>query len=367
MKRFLSLGLTILFLLPLGIFDAHAEGTVTRREGFVQMWTAIRRPVITPLKKGYDDVQKGTPGYEEITYAKQRGILDDSVNFFPEDPLSLSEALLWLSRTRNIDDIDDLTVEALPSIVTRLKLENLLEPSSADTSVQEVKKKNLSTEELASLSQSFDAALLKEDHEVSLYSEKFHGKGTAFGETFDMNAMTAAHRTFPHNTLVRVTHVTTGKSVIVRINDRGPFVEGRDMDLSLAAFTALSPRSAGKFRATFERLGDASLVSEKPSVPCEAKVVLQKRLFSGLPLDPGLPRMLLIGKDAQVAAPDGVTLKEIRGPGGLKVEVNHTFFGKGVFTYHPEKEGKYVWLFASSSGKTRRLMMQVRSCAGLAS
>jgi hypothetical protein len=202
---------------------------------------------------------------------------------------------------------------------------------------------------------------------VSLYSEKFHGKGTAFGETFDMNAMTAAHRTFPHNTLVRVTRTDTGKSVIVRINDRGPFVEGRDMDLSLAAFTALAERSKGKFRATFERLGDASLVSEKPSVPCEAKVVLQKRLFPGAPLDPGLPRMLLIGKDVHIAASDGVTLKEIRGPAGLNVEVNHSFSEQSEFTYHPEKEGKYVWLFTSSTGKTRRLMMQVKSCAGLAS
>jgi hypothetical protein len=87
--------------------------------------------VVQPLKKGYDDVAKGSTGYEEITYAKQRGILDDSVNFFPEDPLSLSEALLWLSRTRNVDDIDELTPDAVPSIVTRLKLEDLLEANLA--------------------------------------------------------------------------------------------------------------------------------------------------------------------------------------------------------------------------------------------
>lgn len=70
---------------------------------------------------------------------------------------------------------------------------------------------------------------------ASYYADEFHGRKTANGETFDMHAMTAAHRTLPFGTKVRVTNTSTGKSVVVRINDRGPFKDDRIIDLSLAA------------------------------------------------------------------------------------------------------------------------------------
>ena len=70
---------------------------------------------------------------------------------------------------------------------------------------------------------------------ASYYGKRFHGRLTANGERFNMNAMTAAHKTLPFNTKVRVTHRRNGRSVIVRINDRGPFIRGRTIDLSRAA------------------------------------------------------------------------------------------------------------------------------------
>ncbi|MDO9391421.1 MAG: septal ring lytic transglycosylase RlpA family protein, partial [bacterium] len=70
---------------------------------------------------------------------------------------------------------------------------------------------------------------------ASYYGREFHGRKTANGETFDMEAMTAAHRTLPFGTMVRVTNLRTGQSVTVKINDRGPFVEGRMIDLSQGA------------------------------------------------------------------------------------------------------------------------------------
>ena len=77
------------------------------------------------------------------------------------------------------------------------------------------------------------------DHELvgkaSWYGEKFHGRTTASGEPYDMYAFTAAHKTLPFHTIVRVTEPTTNKSVVVRITDRGPFSEGRVIDLSWAA------------------------------------------------------------------------------------------------------------------------------------
>ncbi len=70
---------------------------------------------------------------------------------------------------------------------------------------------------------------------ASYYAEEFNGRKTASGEVYDMNDLTAAHRTLPFGTKVRVTDIDTGRSVVVRINDRGPFKDDRLIDLSLGA------------------------------------------------------------------------------------------------------------------------------------
>ena len=69
----------------------------------------------------------------------------------------------------------------------------------------------------------------------SWYGEKYHGRQTASGEPYDMYAYTAAHKTLPFNTMVKVTNLKNNRTVIVRINDRGPFVRGRIIDLSYMA------------------------------------------------------------------------------------------------------------------------------------
>jgi len=74
---------------------------------------------------------------------------------------------------------------------------------------------------------------------ASWYGPGFHGRKTASGEVFNANAFTAAHRTLPFGTRVRVTHRASGRSVVVRINDRGPFTRGRVIDLSRASAQAI--------------------------------------------------------------------------------------------------------------------------------
>lgn len=83
------------------------------------------------------------------------------------------------------------------------------------------------------------------DGYASWYAGKFQGRRTANGEIFDTNLMTAAHKTLPFGTVVEVTHVGSGRSVEVRINDRGPFVDGRVIDLSRAAAEALEMTAEG--------------------------------------------------------------------------------------------------------------------------
>lgn len=70
---------------------------------------------------------------------------------------------------------------------------------------------------------------------TSYYGNKFHGKPTSSGEIFDMNGFTCAHKTLPFGTILKVTNEDNGKTVTVRVNDRGPFVADRDLDLSYGA------------------------------------------------------------------------------------------------------------------------------------
>jgi rare lipoprotein A len=83
---------------------------------------------------------------------------------------------------------------------------------------------------------------------ASWYGQPHHGKKTASGESFNMYALTAAHRSLPLGTRVRVTNVANGRAVEVRINDRGPAIPGRIIDLSYGAARALGAVSDGVFR-----------------------------------------------------------------------------------------------------------------------
>lgn len=80
---------------------------------------------------------------------------------------------------------------------------------------------------------------------ASYYADKFHGRKTANGEIFNMHDLTAAHKTLPFGTIVRVTNLKNNKSVKLRINDRGPFVKNRIIDLSLAAAKELDMLGTG--------------------------------------------------------------------------------------------------------------------------
>ena len=80
---------------------------------------------------------------------------------------------------------------------------------------------------------------------ASYYGTRFHGRRTANGERFNMNAMTAAHKSLPFGTKVRVTNKRNGKSVVVRINDRGPYAHGRVIDLSKAAASRIGMLHSG--------------------------------------------------------------------------------------------------------------------------
>lgn len=107
---------------------------------------------------------------------------------------------------------------------------------------------------------------------ASWYGEPFHGLETASGEVFDMNQMTAAHRELPFGTEVTVVHLRTGAEVSVVINDRGPCIDGRAIDLSKAAADALGMIEEGiapvLIEADLEQLAEARRTQQRRSQGC---------------------------------------------------------------------------------------------------
>lgn len=87
---------------------------------------------------------------------------------------------------------------------------------------------------------------------VSWYADKFHGKKTSSGELYDKTDFTAAHKTLPFGTKVKVTNTRNGKSIIVKVNDRGPHTKSRLMDLSRAAFSSIGSTSSGTLNVEME-------------------------------------------------------------------------------------------------------------------
>ena len=97
-----------------------------------------------------------------------------------------------------------------------------------------------------------EAAKEKISGMTSWYSDKFHGKATSSGELYNKNELTAAHRSLPFGTKVKVTNVKNGKSVVVKINDRGPHNKSRVLDLSKTAFNEIGSIDSGTLNIEME-------------------------------------------------------------------------------------------------------------------
>jgi rare lipoprotein A len=118
---------------------------------------------------------------------------------------------------------------------------------------------------------------------ASWYGPKFNGRPTSSGERFDMYAMTGAHRTLKFGTKLRVTNPENNKSVIVTVNDRGPFIRGRDLDLSYGAAKEIGLLEKGVGRVKIERVGrDIRYVKRVPFIPdsTSGAVTIQVASFS---------------------------------------------------------------------------------------
>lgn len=316
------------------------------------IWNSIQRMPDEVTKQQFSDVPKDAPGFREITYARNRSLLDEDDAFRPDDDLLLGDALVWLFRTRNVADPDDITAKTLSGFLLKYPIAHI-DVDGANLSLP------VSSQDLMTLQQLLDTQLATEIHESSLYSENFNGQGTAFGETFDMNAMTAAHRTLPYNTLIKVTNVANGKSVIVRINDRGPYVKGRDLDLSLGAFTSIAKRAEGKINVTIQRLGDARLAKDM----CDGNAPQQQRVSRKTVLTPGIPQMLPLGNEVFIRSLLPFVVRSVKYPDGTVSKVENWILPTESYTLKPSVEGTYVFRIGSLDGRTRDMETNVVQCA----
>ncbi len=142
-----------------------------------------------------------------------------------------------------------LTARLLVSCASSPKFTSDKPSSSKSTHVEQPKtrysKSSEPEKENATTFYNLPGALESVSGRASYYADDFDGRKTANGETFNMYELTAAHRTYPFNTMVKVTNLANNKSTIVRINDRGPVTESRIIDLSLGAAMQLDMVESG--------------------------------------------------------------------------------------------------------------------------
>lgn len=144
------------------------------------------------------------------------------------------------STTENLRDASArLTEEEMNKIIAEISNDIKVgsEKAEAINKIEKEKKKELEEAYVRNLS-----------GDASFYGEEWNGRRTANGEIFNTYELTAAHKTLPFGTMVKIVNKTNGKSVIVRINDRGPYVKGRTIDLSKKAFQALASTKKGVLR-----------------------------------------------------------------------------------------------------------------------
>lgn len=147
---------------------------------------------------------------------------------------------------------------------------------STDNQFMKVKKSLFVFFLIALSSNVFGLSVYKEKVTASYYAEQFHGKKTSNGEIFNMYSLTCAHKSLPFDTVIRVTNLSNGKTVDVRVNDRGPFVVGREIDLSKAAAVKLNMIGTGtaKVRLEIVKMGPNTKLSIQTAA--KAKLMMAK-------------------------------------------------------------------------------------------
>ncbi len=188
----------------------------------------VKEEVVLPTRNSYVDDPSLSPGTQKIIRTGRDGLKEITYEVVYEDGVEISKDVIS----------EEIKIEPIIGIINRNTRALNVSRSARETVAPQPQAPT--QQPIESKPQGYTNLGI-----ASFYGGKFHGRLTASGEVFDKNAMTAAHRTLPFGTMVEVTYVKTGKSVIVRINDRGPFTPGRIIDLSEAAANKIGLHSDG--------------------------------------------------------------------------------------------------------------------------
>jgi len=166
---------------------------------------------------------------------------------------------------------------------------------------------------------------------ASWYGRKFHGQKTSTGETYDMYAMTAAHPTLPLPSYARVTSVASGRSVVVRVNDRGPFLHGRIIDLSYAAAHRIGIAQNGSGEVDVQAilpdsLAQARQASQAPLPPVAAAQAIEAPLAPAAAID------------ALARNPDAVPVAPVAGGYSIQLGAFANFANAQAFLAHVQNQ-----------------------------
>jgi len=176
---------------------------------------------------------------------------------------------------------------------------------------------------------------------ASWYGRKFHGQKTSSGETYDMFAMTAAHKTLPIPSYAKVTNLANGKSVVVRINDRGPFHKGRVIDLSYAAAKRLGIVGRGSAMVEVERVFEpAATADAKPATPVEAPKTPASSEPAKPTSQPDNTARATLPPPAQIVTP--VVAQE---PAGLWIQLGAFGSAEGAKSFRDHVTRELDWLY----------------------
>lgn len=207
------------------------------------------------------DVTEDTWFYKYVKQAFKKGIIKgyNDRTFRPSNTVNLAEAVKMLLETNGVelptslekDPYADVSMDAWYAPYIQYAKSHYVLISDMDKRIYP--DSNITRVELANLLYRFYTMQEGRTYgRSSYYADYFEGKGTASGEKFTQNNYTAAHLTLPFGTLVKVVNIETEKSIVVRINDRGPYDDRFVLDLSKSAFEAISPLSRGVIQIYFE-------------------------------------------------------------------------------------------------------------------
>ncbi|QQS58958.1 septal ring lytic transglycosylase RlpA family protein [Candidatus Peregrinibacteria bacterium] len=311
---------------------------------------------------------------------KELGIVqgDAQGNFLPSKNVSRAEALAMLFRTQgtsletpNESPFSDVSLSAwYAPHFAEAKNRGLLLGNTANPDAL------LTRQELADLAFRFFQPTWEESElrgQASYYGNGLEGGGTASGETFSNAEFMAAHRTLPFGTRVRVIDPDTLASVVVKIVDRGPFVSGRVIDLSQAAFQVLAPLSQGVTDVKLEVVPESTPLGQTP--PCNNSIekveFLPEDAFPGIELLGKTPRFFRAGEVVHIAGrfseqnpPEEITAfyEEDGVQQTFRGEISGTVFAVDVFFPHAGDFSLAILLGASGSAKTTPVNVVEENC-----